>query len=60
MPYTALVLAKDYCPVNVEGNGSFVDWGQYEARDEELQIMKANGAALRLNPGKLKIHFQKR
>ncbi len=60
MPYTALVLAKDYRPLNVEGDGSLIDWSEYEARDEELQTMKGNGAALRLNPGNLKIRFQKR
>ena len=60
IPYTALLLARDYEPVGVEGDGSLIDWTEYEARDEDLQTMKANGAALRLNPGKLRIRFQKR
>ncbi len=60
IPYTALILSKDYLPVSIEGGGSLIDWGRYEAYAEQLQTMKANGAALQLNPGKLKIHFQKR
>jgi len=54
------VLAKEYVPVSVEGDGDLIDWSEYAARDKELQTMKVNGAALRLNPGKLQIHFQKR
>lgn len=60
IPYTAYVLAKEYVPVRIVGNGSIVDWNEYEAADKDLQAMKANGFMLRLNPGKLKIYVQKR
>ena len=51
---------KNYVPVSIEGDGSLVDWRQYEASDEQLQVMKANGSVLQLNPGKLKVRFRKR
>ena len=30
--YTALLLAREYLPVSVEGDGSLIDWSEYEAR----------------------------
>jgi len=60
IPYTALVLARDYVPVSVEGQGRLIEWSEYEARHQDLQTMQTNGAVLRLHPGRLKIHFQKR
>ncbi len=60
VPYTALVLSREYVPVRVEGEGDLIDWSGYKARDEELQIMKTNGTALRLMPGKTRTYFEKR
>jgi Domain of unknown function (DUF4960) len=58
--YTALLLSKEYTPVSVEGGGSLIDWSEYQAREKDMKTMKANGAALRLMPGKTRIHFEKR
>ncbi len=60
IPYTALVFGNEYRPMMIEGDGSLIDWSHYEVRDNDLVKMQDNGAILQLNPGMLKIYFQRK
>jgi Domain of unknown function (DUF4960) len=55
-PYALSVLC-DRPPVHLEGKGEIIPWDKYRARPNELKKMKAQGATLRLWPGKARITF---
>ena len=58
IPYTALIISRAGKPVRVEGEGSLIDWSEYQADEQDLRGMQANGFGLRIRPGRTRIYFE--